>query len=395
MASQPASPSVTALLPPIEFRELQGNAALAAQCARWRQGTAVALDTEFMRVSTFYPQVGLIQVADGQGIVLIDPLSISDWQPLRELLVDPGVTKILHSCSEDLLVFYTFLKVLPEPLFDTQIAAALLGASQSLSYQNLVRQHSDIDLPKAETRSDWLQRPLTPEQLEYAALDVEFLPAIWRHQQAELASRGRLAWLAEDCERLRQTYRDEIEGRFGDYYLNFKSGWQLRPRSLLALKWLATWREQRARKRDRPRSWILKDAALFSLAQGLVQNRAELAATPEVSENFVRHEGEAVLQLLRQAATADEAECPPRQPAPLTPAQKATLKRLQDAVEARAAELGIPAEILGRKRALVPLLQSAAALAPGETLAPEQIPEELRGWRAHEILPRLREVLAS
>ncbi|MFZ9584118.1 MAG: HRDC domain-containing protein, partial [Pseudohongiellaceae bacterium] len=157
----------------------------------------------------------------------------------------------------------------------------------------------------------------------------------------------------------------------------------------------ATWREERARKRDRPRSWILKDAALFSLAQTLVQNRAELAATPEVSENFVRHEGEAVLQLLRQAATADEAECPPRQPAPLSPAQKTTLKRLQDAVETRAAELGIPAEILGRKRVLVPLLQNAAALAPGETLAPEQIPEELRGWRAHEILPRLREVLAS
>lgn len=373
----------------VQFREVRGDADLATTCTRWRHTEALALDTEFMRVSTFYPQVGLVQVADGQEIVLIDPLTITDWTPFRDLLVSPTITKVLHSCSEDLLVFLTFLQVLPTPVFDTQIAASLLGSGISLSYQNLVKQHVGIELPKAETRSDWLQRPLTPEQLEYAALDVEFLLNIYRQQREQLTEKGRMAWLVEDCERLRQSYSDEITGNFDDYYLNFKSGWQLKPQSLLALRLLSIWREQRARKRNKPRSWILKDAALFSLAQNLVQSKAQLASTPEISDNFVRHEGEMVLQLVRQAATAAETDCPPRQPAPLNNAQKSLLKRMQEVVEMRAQSLGLPAELLGRKRVLLPLLYAAQSGATDALV----IPDELQGWRRTEVLPALLEVL--
>src|SRR5690606_15510948 len=142
--------------------------------------------------------------------VLIDPLGIRDWSAFRALLVDPRIVKVLHSCSEDLLVFQAFLGVIPAPLFDTQIAASYLGHGLSLSYQNLVKEKVGIDLPKGETRSDWLQRPLTEEQLHYAALDVAYLPEIHRLQTAQLVREGKLDWFEEDCERLLHVYDDEV-----------------------------------------------------------------------------------------------------------------------------------------------------------------------------------------
>ncbi|MES2605361.1 MAG: HRDC domain-containing protein, partial [Pseudomonadota bacterium] len=177
------------------------------------------------------------------------------------------------------------------------------------------------------------------------------------------------------------------------YYLNFKSGWQLRPRSLLALQKLCVWREQRARKRNRPRSWILKDGSLFAIANSMITNKSQLAVVEEVSENFVRHEGDAVLALVQEAIAANEADCPPRQPPPLTNPQKQQLKRMQELVESRAQLLGIPPEMLGRKRVLLPLLYATLLLLPGEKLADSSIPEELQGWRRKEILDPLLELL--
>src|SRR5690606_13689065 len=134
----------------------------------------------------FYPKVALIQVADASSITLIDPLTIHDWEPFRALMTNEHIAKIFHSCSEDLLVFFSFLGILPGPIFDTQIATALLNEGVGLSYQNLVKLRFDVDLPKGETRSDWLQRPLTQEQLDYAALDVAYLYETWQAQRQAL-----------------------------------------------------------------------------------------------------------------------------------------------------------------------------------------------------------------
>lgn len=386
----PASPQT---LPPLSYTMIGTDAALAAACAEWRRSPGLAIDTEFMRISTFYPEVGLIQVADANNIKLVDPLGIRDWTAFRALMTDPQVVKIMHSCSEDMLVFLTFLQVLPTPVFDTQIAAAFLNQGLSISYQNLVKQRYGIELPKGETRSDWLQRPLTVEQLNYAALDVAYLVDTWQAQTQELKALGREEWMREECERLLSNYAEEISGNFADYYLNFKSGWQLRPKPLLALQKLSEWREQRARKRNRPRSWILKDTALFALANNMVSNKAQMAGMEDVSDNFVRHEGDAVLALIAEAAAANEADCPPRQAAPLTNGQKNLLRKMQQKVESRAAELAIPPELLGRKRILMPLLYAMLALPPGETLSEADIPPELLGWRRDLILNDLLSVM--
>ncbi|MEI7948659.1 MAG: ribonuclease D [Gammaproteobacteria bacterium] len=384
--------SSTAVMPPLAYIVIDDDVALVNACAIWQHSPALAMDTEFMRVSTFYPEVGLLQIADASAITLIDPLGISDWSPFKALMMDMRITKILHSCSEDMLVFLTFLQALPVPVFDTQIASALLNEGASLSYQNLVKQRYGVELPKTETRSDWLQRPLTREQLDYAALDVAYLYNIWQTQVEALQKLGRADWMLEECERMQENYRTEASGDFSNYYLNFKSGWQLRPHSLLALQKLANWREQRARKRNKPRNWILKDSALFTIASSMITSRTQLATVEEVNDNFVRHEGDVVLALVQEAAAATEAECPPRQEQPLTNGQKQQLRRMQDLVESRAQLLGIPPELLGRKRVLMPLLYALSKSPAGTALADSEVPPELTGWRRKEILEPLMQL---
>jgi ribonuclease D len=367
------------------------DSALAAECRQWRGREALGLDTEFMRVSTFYPKIALIQVADGERIVLIDPLSIGDWSPFSALLGDPNIVKVMHSPSEDLLVFHTFLQVLPAPIFDTQLATALVGEGGGISYQNLVRQRFGIELPKGETRSDWLQRPLSTEQLDYAALDVAYLPQCWQQLSAALRAQGREQWLQEDSARMLRQFAADLARDFRDDYLDFKAGWQLRPQQLSALQALAAWRERRARVRDKPRSWILKDTALFALAQQLPQSKQQLAAVEDVSDNFVRFEGDEVMHLLRAARESPPERGPPPPPKPLTQAQKQRLRKAQEWIESKAATLNLPADILGRKRLLQALLHAVQdAQESGVELA---IPAELQGWRAPLVLEALLEML--
>src|SRR5690554_2975724 len=147
------------------------NSVLAEHCRNWLQLSFVAIDTEFVRTETYFPIAGLIQVGDGRHAYLIDPLQITDWSALVQVLEEPSVVKVLHACSEDLEVFQHLCGALPAPLFDTQIAAAYLGMDFSMSYSRLVSSLLHVDLPKEETRSDWLRRPLSPEQLQYAVED--------------------------------------------------------------------------------------------------------------------------------------------------------------------------------------------------------------------------------
>ncbi len=377
----------------VNFSLIGTDAELVECCLRWQHCEALALDTEFMRVSTYYPKVGLIQVADGLQITLIDPLQITQWQPFSDLMTAPQLVKIFHSCSEDLLVFFAFLKIMPAPVFDTQISSAILNEGKSLSYQNLVKQRFNVDLPKAETRSDWLQRPLTAEQLDYAALDVAYLHQTWRAQVQLLIALGRENWVLEDCARISQQYSCEFTKDFSDYYLNFKAAWQLKPRQLLALQKLAEWREQRARLRDKPRSWIIKDTVLLALANAMISSKSQLAALEDVSDNFIRFEGDMVLALIEAASTAAETTCPQELDKPLTQGQKNRLKLAQQLIETKAQELAIPAEVLGRKRTLQALLYALLPKNSVDMTSTLDLPDELLGWRGPFLLESLTQVL--
>ncbi|MDG2174521.1 MAG: ribonuclease D [Gammaproteobacteria bacterium] len=369
-------------------------------CQEWKSARFLAIDTEFIRTTTFYPHVGLIQINDGTDNTLIDPLTINDWGPFCELLQDKALVKIMHSCSEDLQVFMTAMKIVPEPVFDTQIAAGLLNAGFGCSYQTLVKNILDIDLLKGETRSDWLQRPLSGNQCHYAALDVAFLPAIYQHQKSALEQSDRLSWLEEECELLTAQYREELAGDYSDYFLNFRGAWQLNKEELGVLRQLAQWRELRARKRDKPRNWIVKDKQLVEIAKLGPGNLEKLQEIDDLGNNFLRHEGEEIIQVVKHALAIPKEKLPELLPKPLDGKDKQRLKNGQQFAEQKATEMGLPTEILIRKRWLVSLLQNMRD-QPQRNLENDSeknnivdfLPVELTGWRESLLLPELIEAL--
>ncbi|MDZ7686137.1 MAG: hypothetical protein U5O39_14925 [Gammaproteobacteria bacterium] len=220
-----------------------GSPILVESC---RQRDVVTVDTEFQRTDTYYPVVGLIQVYDGEICYLADPLALDSLGPFAELLADSSVLKVFHACSEDMEVFDYAVGEIPSPVFDTQIAAAVLGAGFSMSYQNLVEHHLSISVPKEQTRSDWLKRPLTSAQLEYAALDVVYLYDVYREQADALAQQSREQWIAEECAGLGEELAINVDPR--QTYLPVESAGRMKPEELNVLRELCAWREGMARE---------------------------------------------------------------------------------------------------------------------------------------------------
>ena len=239
-----------------EYAFVTDNDALTALCEQWQHCSVLALDTEFIRVDTFNPRLGLIQVCDGKNNYLLDPLAITQWSAFAAILDNPRVLKTLHSCSEDLVVFRGFFGKVPTPLFDTQRAAAFLGFGYSISYQNLVKEVLGLEVSKDQTRSDWLRRPLSAEQLAYAALDVACMPQITGFLQEKLASTERSHWAALEFEQMVVgASADSGETEWNQYYQSLGMSWRLDALQLGTLQRLCAWRERVAREKDKPRSW--------------------------------------------------------------------------------------------------------------------------------------------
>jgi ribonuclease D len=349
------------------------NQQLAQLCQQWRRAEIIALDTEFIRTDTFYPIAGLLQLSDGKGCFLIDPLAIDNWQCFADLMSDSSVIKLLHSCSEDLEVFDRLLGLLPTPIFDTQIGAAFAGYGFSLSYQNLVDEVLQIHVPKGETRSNWLQRPLTDSQLHYAALDVVYLHDVYSHLRNKLELLGRTVWWQEEC--LQLIEKANVYAPLSDYYKKVKSAWKLSPQQLLCLQKVTSWREQQARVKDRPRSRILKDRACFDLALQMPHSHHELSTIPDLSPGAVRKLGDTLLALVDETESAGSEAYPARLAKPLPPSAASSLKALKALVRQRAEHLDMPSELLVKKRDYESLLRS------GYKTGRYSLPASLCGWR--------------
>ncbi len=224
----------------------------------------IAIDTEFMRERTYWPQLCLLQVASDSDCCLIDPLAGLDLAPLYAALSDPSRPKILHAARQDLEVLLNASGQVPGPVFDTQVAAALLGLPPQVGYADLVARQLGHSIDKGQTRTDWSRRPLSDAQLAYAADDVHHLLQLYTELAAALAARGRAAWHQEECALLEdpQLYRTEP----AEAWRRLKGLGRLRPAEQAAARALAAWREQRAIASDKPRGWILSDEALYALA---------------------------------------------------------------------------------------------------------------------------------
>jgi ribonuclease D len=343
----------------------------------------VGLDTEFVRERTWWPKLALLQVALGDGsILLVDTLAPGIAEALAPMLADPAVLKVMHSASEDLVALKHACGVVPGPLFDTQVAAALAGVAAGAGYQRLVQDTLGVALPKGETRSDWLRRPLSAAQLEYAADDVLHLFALHDDLVARLQALDREAWLAEDCARMVGNARkDELE-RWP--HLALRTAQFLDRAAQHRLLRLLRWRDAHARQVDKPRSWIIDNELAAALARTPPADRAALQHQLEATPKAPRSLGDAIWQAL-QAPLVDEAEAPL---ARNEDRDKALMRKLQEAVAAASAELGLPDGVLGSRRWLQLLLDLRA---DGDA---DTWPGPLSGWRRALLEPRLAPLLA-
>lgn len=349
---------------------VQERQALLDLCGQLALSRWIAVDTEFVRESTYYAKLGLVQVANEKVAACIDPLAI-DLSPLLDILYGPTILKVLHAARQDLEVLYDLRRDVPRPVFDTQVAAALLGHPAQIGYGTLVETITGVKLPKLHTRTNWEARPLSEEQLRYAADDVIYLREVYERLHADLTSRGRLAWLAEECEALTDVklYRNDPEAA----HARLGIGHALPPSMQPLLKALSTWRERTAQARDRPRSWIAPDAALMDIARTMPGSVDALRALESVSPSFVQAHGSEIVSVVQQAK-ALVAEHIWIEPKPPTPAEKDLARRLNDRVGQVARENSINPEIIATRRTVFALIRDRAGPLT-------------RGWR-YELIGR-------
>jgi ribonuclease D len=366
----------------VSWRLIDSDAALAEALGGLPDAGPIAVDTEFMRRSTYYPQVALLQLCAGGEALLVDPLAVSALDGLRGVLTDPRRDKVLHSCSEDLEVFSVWLGVLPEPLIDTQRAAALLGEAHGVGYRALVKALLDIDLDKGETRSDWLRRPLSEAQCHYAAQDVLHLLPAWELLRRRAEANGRLDWVLEEGRDARRAF----EARDAAPQRRIKGAGRLSPRQQAVLEAISTWREQRARQLDKPRGWVLDDKGCAAIARAMPRHREALAELGVLPPGPLRRHGEDLLQLVEAALATPEAALPDSAAAALDAQQRERVRALKETVRERATALGLAPEILLPAADIELLVREGG----GEAI---ETPHRWQGWRARTIIEPLREVL--
>ncbi|WP_301098417.1 ribonuclease D [Otariodibacter sp.] len=332
----------------------------------------IALDTEFVRIRSYYPKLGLLQLFDGEQVYLIDPSGLSNSQPIIDLLQDKKIIKVLHACGEDLDIFYHYFKQMPEPMFDTQIMSAFLGLGSSIGFSKLVENYCHIQLDKSTSRTDWLARPLSEKQLQYAAADVWFLLPIYQKLMEQLKTTEWLNAVNEECEKLKIKRQKEITPEKA--YKHIGNAWQLEPQQLAILQVLEKWRVEEAKKRDLALNFIVKEASLWKIAKDQPKHTAQLLEF--MHPNEVRVYGKKLLLMVEQAKHIPEELFPAKISRLMdVPNYKKDMQFLKKVVLAVKPE-SLPIEVFCSKRQLEQLFKWHNVYKTNHT-----VPELLSGWR--------------
>jgi len=357
------------------------ESALAELCDKLRGQPVLALDTEFLREKTYYAQLCLLQVAADGVIACVDPLAL-DLAPLLDIIYDPAVIKVMHSARQDMEIFFDLRGDVPRPLFDTQIAATLMGFGEQVGYANLVQKMLSVTLDKAATRTDWSQRPLDAEQVNYAADDVRHLFTVYHQQMEVLSSKGRLEWLQADFDEMsdRSTYAPAPE----NLWKRVRGAQKLSPPQLAVLRGLAAWREERAQASNRPRRWILKDEVMVDLARRSPDQLNGLAKIRGIEERLLNRHGETLLNVIAEAKSTDPAGWPAKSKGQrLSAEQDAVVDLLMAVLRLRGNQHDVSPALLASRKQL-------EALVAGDTDS-----AVLHGWRAELVGHDLQAVLAG
>ncbi len=339
-----------------------------------------AIDTEFLRERTYRPELCLIQIASDDHLFCVDPLALDDIDCLLDVIYRADITKVLHAAGQDLEIFYWLRGSVPENLFDTQIAAPLLGYPEQAGYATLVKQVLNVELSKSHSRADWTRRPLPPQQLAYAADDVIYLARMYPMLIEQLTELGRLDWLKPEWDSL--TNPALYEKPADQMWKRLRHIEKLKGARLSVAQQLAAWREQTARERNLPRNWLLKDDVLTSIAKQLPDDQENLKHVRGLSDGFLRHHADAIVSLVKQAKdrTPQSVDIPARK-AKLTPRQDAAVDVLSAVAKSHAEALRINAAVLAPRKSLEDLVRGNTDTAV------------MQGWRGNLIGEPIREVL--
>lgn len=275
---------------------------------RARNASVLAIDTEFIREKTYYPKLCLLQLATDEQVWIIDPFKAKDLSALVPLLLDGGITKLFHAAKQDIEIIYHLLDAIPAPIFDTQVAAALLGRSFQIGLAALVQSYCGVSLKKGDSFTDWARRPLSKSQLDYAVSDVIYLPDIYRKMKAELEALGRTTWMDNDLDRL----SDISEYRIDPYtrYLHLKRANQLSPRQLSAAKEVAAWREIKAQELDVPRKWVLSDEQIVEACRKETKTIDDLFLIRGIRGHISTKDARKIAELINYGISVPECDYP-------------------------------------------------------------------------------------
>ena len=343
---------------------------LAELCKRLTASDFVAVDTEFLREQTFWPQLCLIQAAGPDVQMVVDPLAPGlDLTPFWDLMIDERVVKVFHAARQDIEIVYAEADRIPRPVFDTQVAAMVCGFGESVSYVNLVKKVTGHDIDKSSRFTDWSRRPLSSKQLAYALGDVTHLREIYRFLQGELDKSGRAGWLQEEMSTLIDpaTYESDPEHAWQRLKLRVRNR-----KSLAVMMELAAWRERLAQTQDVPRARILRDEALYDIANHAPTEPEQLGELRTRGGGFPRPEGAGeMVGAVRGGGERDRGRVPPlKQGQPLSAEASATVELLKVLLKACAAQHAVAPRLI-------------ADSADLERIATEQAPDvpALAGWR--------------
>jgi ribonuclease D len=359
---------------------IQNEADLEALVHRARKTDAVALDTEFVWERTYYAQLGLIQIAlSDEDCYLIDPIAIKNLQPLGKLLSDRGVVKILHDAPQDLAILYRATGATPQNIFDTRLAAGFSNLPFTLSLGNLVKELLDISLSKDETRTNWLQRPLSDEQIQYALNDVRYLRAVRVVLLTRIIGPKIKSWLQEELNLLNNpaSYSGSSDN---ERFLRIRGNSHLDRQGLAILKNLTTWREGMARKIDRPRGHVIKDTILLEIARLKPASVTDLKTKTGLSEKATVKYGKTIIAIIETTLEQQDSTYPDLDNSPrLNRNDKAGLEKLNKLIALKCDLLGIAPGLLGNGSELKLLVKT---LNTTKANAPKQL-RQTDGWRKH------------
>jgi ribonuclease D len=352
------------------MRLITTTPALSDLCGRLGQHDFVALDTEFIREQTFWPRLCVVQLAGPGEEAIVDPLAPGiDLAPFFQLMANERVVKVFHAARQDVEIVWNQARLIPHPIFDTQVAAMVCGFGEAVSYVSLVKQVTGHNLDKTSRFTDWARRPLSDKQLAYALADVTHLRDVYRRLQSELEASGRLSWLDEEMAELTspKTYETQPEEAWRRLKLRVKNR-----KGLAVLIELAAWREQLAQANDVPRNRILRDEALYDIANSVPTETAQLGHLRTLSEGFSRSSrAKDIVEAVKRGLKRDPSSLPPMREGTGLPAEKqATVELLRVLLKACAA----------RSKVAPRLIADAEHL---ERLAAEDEPDipALKGWR--------------